>query len=44
MREHGEVKAGDALGPGWASISTTGTIDDDVHSERGCIFVLVDRA
>lgn len=32
------------LGPGWASISTAGTIDEDVHSEEGCVFVLVDRA
>ncbi len=38
------VQGGRRLGPGWASISTAGTIDEDVHSENGCIFVLVDRA
>ena len=38
------VQGGRRLGPGWASISTTGTVDEDVHSEKGCVFVLVDRA
>jgi anti-sigma factor ChrR (cupin superfamily) len=38
------VQGGRRLGPGWASISTVGTIDEDVHSEKGCVFVLVDRA
>jgi anti-sigma factor ChrR (cupin superfamily) len=38
------VQGGRRLGRGWASISTTGTVDEDVHSEKGCIFVLVDRA
>lgn len=38
------VQGGRRLGPGWASISTIGTIDEDVHSEKGCVFVLVDRA
>ena len=38
------VQAGRRMGPGWASVARAGTIDDDVHSETGCVFVLVDRA
>lgn len=38
------VQGGRRLGPGWASISTIGTVDENVHSEKGCVFVLVDRA
>jgi anti-sigma factor ChrR (cupin superfamily) len=38
------VQAGQRLGPGWASVASAGTIDDDVYSETGCVFVLVDRA
>jgi len=38
------VQAGRRLGPGWASVARAGTIDDDVYSETGCVFVLVDRA
>jgi len=38
------LQGGRRLGPGWASISTAGTIDADVHSDTGCVFVLVDRA
>ena len=38
------VQAGRRLGPGWASVSSAGSVDDDVHSETGCVFVLVDRA
>ena len=30
--------------PGWASVAGAGTIDEDVHSETGCVFVLVDHA
>jgi anti-sigma factor ChrR (cupin superfamily) len=37
------VQAGSRLGPGWASIASPGSVDDDVHSDTGCIFVLVDR-
>ena len=32
------------LGPGWASVASAGTIDEDVYSDTGCVFVLVDRA
>jgi anti-sigma factor ChrR (cupin superfamily) len=38
------VQAGRRLGPGWASVAAAGTVDDDVRSETGCVFVLVDRA
>jgi anti-sigma factor ChrR (cupin superfamily) len=38
------VQAGRHLGPGWASVASAGTVDDDVYSETGCLFVLVDRA
>ena len=38
------VQAGHRLLPGWASVSGTGSVDDDVHSETGCVFILVDRA
>jgi anti-sigma factor ChrR (cupin superfamily) len=38
------VQAGRRLGPGWASVASAGTVDEDVHSETGCVFVLVDRA
>jgi anti-sigma factor ChrR (cupin superfamily) len=38
------IQAGRRLGPGWASVASAGTLDEDVHSETGCVFVLVDRA
>jgi hypothetical protein len=38
------VQAGRRLGPGWASVASAGSVDEDVHSETGCVFVLVDRA
>ena len=38
------VQAGERLGPGWASIASVGSVDEDVHSETGCVFVLVDSA
>jgi anti-sigma factor ChrR (cupin superfamily) len=38
------VQAGRRLGPGWASVAAAGSVDADVHSETGCVFVLVDRA
>ena len=38
------VQAGRRLGPGWASVASAGSVDQDVHSETGCVFVLVDRS
>jgi hypothetical protein len=37
------VQGGRRLGPGWASVAGAGTVDEDVHSERGCVFVVVDQ-
>ena len=37
------VQDGRRLGPGWASVASAGSVDADVHSETGCVFVLVDR-
>lgn len=34
---------GQQLGRGWASVASVGSEHSDVHSEAGCIFVLVDR-
>lgn len=38
------IQAGRRLGPGWATVAGAGSVDDDVRSEAGCRFVLVDRA
>jgi hypothetical protein len=38
------VQAGTRLSPGWASVASPGSVDADVYSETGCVFVLVDRA
>jgi anti-sigma factor ChrR (cupin superfamily) len=37
------VQHGRRLGPGWASVAGAGSVDEDVHSDTGCVFVLVDR-
>lgn len=40
----GELMLGDErLGPGSASIASVGSVHSEVHSETGCVFVLVDR-
>jgi anti-sigma factor ChrR (cupin superfamily) len=31
------IQAGTRLGPGWASIAHPGSVDEDVHSDTGCI-------
>src|ERR1700752_4208837 len=33
------VQGGRRMGPGWASVASAGSVDDDVYSETGCIFV-----
>ena len=38
------VQGGRRMGPGWASVASVGSVDDEVYSETGCVFVLVDRA
>ena len=37
------VLAGERLCPGSASVASSGSVHSDVHSETGCVFVLVDR-
>jgi len=37
------VQAGCRMGPGWASVAAAGSVDEDVHSETGYVFVLVDQ-
>jgi quercetin dioxygenase-like cupin family protein len=40
----GELILGvERLGPGSASVASVGSVHSDVHSETGCVFVLVDR-
>jgi hypothetical protein len=34
---------GQHLSRGWASVASAGSVHADVHSETGCVFVLVDR-
>ena len=38
------VQGGRRLGPGWATVGAAGSVDADVRSDTGCVFVLVDRA
>jgi anti-sigma factor ChrR (cupin superfamily) len=35
------LQNGQRLGRGWASVSAAGTVDADVRSETGCVFLLV---
>lgn len=37
------ILAGQHLSRGWASVASAGSVHSDVHSEKGCVFVLVDR-
>ena len=37
------ILAAQRLGPGSASVAGVGSVHSDVHSETGCVFVLVDR-
>ena len=36
----GELRRWQAARPGWASVSAAGTVDDDVRSATGCVFLL----
>ncbi|HEY6618485.1 MAG TPA: cupin domain-containing protein [Steroidobacteraceae bacterium] len=38
------IQAGRRLTAGWASVARAGSIDEKVHSEIGCTFLLVDRS
>ena len=35
------IQRGRRLGPGWASVAASGSVDDDVRSECGCTFLTV---
>lgn len=37
------IVAGQRLTSGWASVASVGSTHSDVHSETGCVLVLVDR-
>lgn len=37
------IVAGQRLRAGWASVAGIGSVHSDVHSETGCVLVLVDR-
>jgi quercetin dioxygenase-like cupin family protein len=37
------ILEGHRLTQGWASVASVGSVHSDVHSETGCVFVLVDR-
>ncbi|MDQ2948904.1 MAG: cupin domain-containing protein [Acidobacteriota bacterium] len=37
------ILGGERLGPGAASVASKGSVHSDVHSETGCVFVLIDR-
>jgi anti-sigma factor ChrR (cupin superfamily) len=38
------VRSGRRMGPGWASVASAGTVDEDVYSETGCMFIIVAHA
>ena len=35
------LQNGQRLSRGWASLSSAGTVDEDVRSETGCLFLLI---
>ena len=37
------IVAGQRLSTGWASVASPGSEHSDVHSETGCVLILVDR-
>jgi anti-sigma factor ChrR (cupin superfamily) len=37
------ILEGRRLSQGWASVASVESVHSDVHSETGCVFVLVDR-
>ena len=37
------ILEGRRLSQGWASVASVESVHSDVHSEKGCVFVLVDR-
>lgn len=35
------IQHGKRLGPGWAAVAASGTLDDDVRTDSGCTFLTV---
>ncbi|HEX8746416.1 MAG TPA: cupin domain-containing protein [Pyrinomonadaceae bacterium] len=35
------IQNGRRLGPGWVSVAQAGTVDEDVKSETGCVFLII---
>ena len=35
------IQNGQRLRPGWAGVAAAGTIDEDFHSDRGCVFLII---
>jgi hypothetical protein len=35
------IQQGQRLGPGWAGVAASGTLDEHFRSETGCVFLLV---
>ena len=41
MLEGEAIQCGQRLGPGWASVAESGTLDEQFRSETGCVFLIV---
>lgn len=35
------IQNGQRLRPGWAGVAAAGTIDEDFHSDTGCVFLII---
>ena len=35
------MQNGQRLSPGWAAVAAAGTIDENFHSETGCVFLII---
>jgi hypothetical protein len=41
MLEGEAIQHGQRLGPGWAGVAASGTLDEQFQSETGCVFLIV---
>jgi anti-sigma factor ChrR (cupin superfamily) len=41
MMEGEAIQDGQRLGPGWAGVAESGTLDERFRSETGCVFLIV---
>jgi hypothetical protein len=41
MLEGEAIQHGQRLGPGWAGVAESGTLDEQFRSETGCVFLIV---